>query len=65
MEQRGKPVKRILRRNNAEQPAQQDTEHKKNVVAAYIHLAFTRHPLLLGVICGYLLRTLTRLILGF
>lgn len=24
-----------------------------------------RHPLLLGLICGYLLRTLTRLILGF
>lgn len=65
MEQRGKPVKRILRRNNAEQPAQQDTEHKKNVVAAYIHLAFMRHPLLLGIICGYLLITLTRLILGF
>lgn len=64
MEQRGKPVKRILRRNNAEQPAQQDTEHKKNVVAAYIHLAFTRHPLLLGI-CGCLLVILTRLILGF
>lgn len=62
MKQRGKPFKRILRRNNAEQP--KDTEHKKNVVAAYIHLAFTRHPLLLGI-CGCLLVILTRLILGF
>lgn len=65
MEQRGKPVKRILRRDDAKQPSEQETEHKKNVVAAYIHLAFTRHPLLLGLICGYLLRTLTRLIFGF
>lgn len=39
-------------------------KHKKNVVAAYIHLAFMRHPLLLGI-CGCLLVTLTRLILGF
>lgn len=60
MEQRNKPFKHFLRRYNPEQPAEQETGHKENVVAAYIHLAITRHPLLLGLICGYLLRLLTR-----
>lgn len=60
MEQRNEPVKHILRRDDTEQPAKQETGHKENVVAAYIHLAITRHPLLLGLVCGYLLRLLTR-----
>lgn len=47
MGQRGKPVK-------------QETDYKENMVAAYIHLAITRHPILLGLVCGYLLRLLTR-----
>lgn len=60
MEQRDKPFKRFLRRDDTKQPAEQETGHKENVVAAYIHLAITRHPLLLGLVCGYLLRLLTR-----
>lgn len=60
MEQRNKPFKHFLRRNNAKQPAEQETSHKENVVAAYIHFAITRHPILLGLVCGYLLRLLTR-----
>ena len=60
MEQRNKPVKHFLRCDDTDQPAEQEPKHKENVVAAYIHLAITRHPLLLGLVCGYLLRLLTR-----
>lgn len=59
------PRPRIGRSNLAEHPSEQQPEKEKHVISAHIHSMFTRHPLLFGLILGYLLRTFTRLLFGF
>ena len=52
------PRQDINGRNQPEKPAKYEAERKQDVIATYIGRAFRRHPLLLGLLIGYILRHL-------
>ena len=58
MKERFDPRGNIGRGNQPEQPSQHKAERKQNVIAAYVGRAFRRHPLLFGLLIGYVLRQL-------
>lgn len=65
MKKRNNPFPRLNRREATKNPTEQQPEDKENVFTAFIGTFFEEHPLLFGLICGYLLRMLSRLLLGF
>lgn len=58
MNKRGKPTPDILGRNLTEKPTEKKPEKKQDVLSTYIGRAFRRHPLLFGLLIGYILRQL-------